>query len=103
MRRDPPDADELARAKSLSTGRFALGLETSGAVMGSLVDLDVYGLPNDALDTFRRRVRAVSLEDVARVARERLHPGRAAIVVVGPAETIRPQLEELGPLSVVVP
>ena len=39
----------------------------------------------------------------ARLARERLHPDRAAIVLVGPAEAIVPQLEGLGPVEVVQP
>ena len=101
MQSEPPDAKELADAKSLQVGSFALGLETSGQVVGSLVNLDVYGLPDDTLDTFRTRVRAVSQETVARLAGELLHPGRAAIVVLGPAEALVPQLEDLGPVEVV--
>ena len=41
--------------------------------------------------------------DVAAAARHRLHPERAAIVVVGPAAALAPQLEGLGPLEVVEP
>jgi zinc protease len=103
MRQEPPTDDELGRAKSLATGRFSLGLETSAAVMGALVDLDVYGLPEDSLDTYRGRVRATTHEDAAAMARERLHPNRAAIVVVGPAAALEPQLEGLGPIEIVEP
>jgi zinc protease len=100
---EPPTEDELRDAKALAVGRFALGLETSSAVLGSLVDLEVYGLPEDSLDTYRGRVRALTTEDTARLARELLHPDRAAIVLVGPAEAIVPQVEDLGAVEVVKP
>jgi zinc protease len=102
-RREPPGADELVWAKTLAIGNFAMGLETSTAVVQSLVDLDIYGLPEDSLDTFRSRVRAVTKDDVERVAQEYLHPDRAAIIVVGPAKDIAPQLEGLGKVEVVKP
>lgn len=103
MQTHPVTEAELRDAKALLVGRFALGLETSAAVVGSLVNLDVYGLPEDSLDTYRARVNAVTTDDTARLARERLHPDRAAIVLVGPAEAILPQLEGLGPVEVVQP
>lgn len=103
IRESPPDAEELAKAQSLRTGSFGLALETSAAVASALVDLDVHGLPEDSLDTFRSRVRAVSPDDTARVARELIHPDRLVIVVVGPAEALVPQLEDLGPVEVVRP
>lgn len=102
-RSEPPGEDELAWARTLATGRFSMGLETSEAVTGAMVDLDVYGLPEDSLDTYRRRVRAVSAEDVARAAEQYLHVERAAIVLVGPAEAIEAQLEGLGPIEIVTP
>ena len=103
MRADPPSEGELSQAKTLAVGNFSLGLETSDAVMAGLVDLDVYGLPEDSLDTYRGRVRAVSLEDAARMANELLHPDRVAIVLVGPAEKLVPQVEDLAPVEVVTP
>jgi len=103
MRSEPPSAEELGWARTLAVGRFARGLETAGDVTGSLVDLDLYGLPEDSLDTYRSRVRAIGEADVAAAARAVLHPERAAIVLVGPAEQLRPQLEGLGAIEVVTP
>ncbi|UCE86120.1 MAG: insulinase family protein [Deltaproteobacteria bacterium] len=98
-----PTPDEVQSAKSGIAGRFVLGLETSDAVVGSLVNLDVYGLPADSLDTFRGRLGRVGVGDVQSAARERLWPERAAIVAVGPAESLRPLLERFGPVRVVEP
>jgi zinc protease len=96
----PVTADELEKFISYNIGRFGLSLETSDAVLSSLVDLDVHALPNDSLDTFRGRVRAVSLDDVTLAAKTRLHPDRAAIIVLGPAEALVPDLEDLGEIEV---
>jgi zinc protease len=102
-RSQPPAEDELSWARTLATGSFSMGLETSDAVTAALVDLDVYGLPEDSLDTYRTRVRAVTPEQIAAVARAHLHPERAAIVLVGPAKAIVPQLDGLGAFEVVKP
>ncbi|MEE3330482.1 MAG: pitrilysin family protein [Myxococcota bacterium] len=103
MRSEPPDEEEIAKAKSLRVGRFGLGLETSGAVVNSLVDLEVHGLPEDALDTFRSKVRAVGPAQVAELSRALIHPDRAAIVLLGPADELVPLVEDLGPVEVVQP
>ena len=99
----PVDAEELAKFISYNVGSFGLSLETSGAMLSSLVDLEVHGLPDDALDTFRARVGATRLEEVQAAAKARLHPERAVIVVLGPAEQLAPQLEGLGPIEIVTP
>ncbi len=103
IRGEPPSGEELAAAKTLLAGRFALGLETSTAVLSGLVDLDVHELPADSLDTYRGRIRAVSAEETAAAARDFVRPQDALIVAVGPAETLVPQLEPFGPVRVVQP
>jgi zinc protease len=103
IRREPPTAPELASVQSQRAGQFALALETSAEVAGALVELDLYGLPPDSLDTYRGRVRAATVAETSAVARELIDPGRASIVVVGPAEQLRPQLAAFGPVEVVQP
>jgi predicted Zn-dependent peptidase len=102
-RREPPAGLELEEIRALQVGQFALGIETSDAVLSSLVNLDIYGLPEDSLDTYRSRVRSVTAADVERLALELLHPDRAAIVLVGPADALAPQLQGLGPIEVIRP
>jgi zinc protease len=96
----PVRPEELAKFRSYNIGRFGLSLETSDAVLSSLVDLEVHDLPKDSLDTYRTRVRAVTLDDVTAAAEIRLHPDRAAIVVLGPAEALVPELQDLGEIEV---
>lgn len=92
----PVTEEEFRKFVSYNVGRFGLSLETSESVLASLVDLEVHGLPEDSLDTFRSRVRDLTLEEVRSAARERLHPDRAAIVILGPASDIEPMLDGLG-------
>jgi len=99
----PQSAAELAKAKSYLVGQFGLGLETSAAVASALVNLDVYGLPADALDTYRARVAAIDVGQTRAVADALLDPGRAAIVLLGPADALAPQFQGLGPVEVVQP
>ncbi len=102
-RQEPPDASELDRARTQAAGGFATSLETSTLIASQLVNLDIHGLPEDSLETYRSRVRAVTEAETAALALELLHPERSAIVVVGPAEELRPQLEGLGPIEIVKP
>jgi zinc protease len=103
VRQEPPSKEELTRVQSQRAGQFALALETSRDVAATLVELEVYGLPRDTLDTYRGRVRAVKPDEVSAVARELIHPERASIVAVGPAELLRPQLEPFGPVEISKP
>jgi zinc protease len=71
---------------------FASNEQTSGAYARAWA----HGLPVDYYATYQQRVQAVGKEEVAKAARERLHPEEMAIVVVGPSQQIAPRLEELG-------
>jgi zinc protease len=89
-------AAELARAQSLRTGQYPRQLETQGALAANLASLYVFGLPFGDLEAYPDRVMAVTLDDVRRIAATYVPTEDAAIVVVGPAATIEPQLAGLG-------
>ena len=103
VRTDPPAGIELERARSLRTGSYPLALETTEAVMAALLDLEVYGLPRDTLDTYRPRMRGISADQVAQTALSLVHPERATIVVVGPAKVLLEPLSSYGAVEVVAP
>jgi len=60
-----------------------------------------HALPLDYYATYQQRVGAVTKDEVAKAARERLHPDQMAIVVVGPSRQIAPGLAalKLGPIE----
>lgn len=96
IRDEAVPADELARAKNY----VALGLprrfETTGGVAAQLADLATYGIDDDFYDGYVARVLAVTSEDVQRVAREHVRPGRSVVVVVGDRATVEEGLRGLG-------
>ena len=91
-----PSGDELDRARDYLAGVFPLRMETTSQLAGRLSELQVYGLPEDYHHGYRDRIRAVDVASVREAIRRDLHPARAAIVVVGDADQIAPEVEALG-------
>lgn len=98
-------ARELRDASDYLAGVFPLGVETTTGVGSRLVSIATYDLPDDYYDRYRERVLGVTAAEILDVARRRIHPERAAIVVTGDAAKIRAPLEALGvgPVEVVDP
>ena len=105
IRHEPVSDEELSLAVSYLDGVFPIRFETTAAIAGGLANVEIFRLPSDYFDTYRARVRAVSADDVLRVARAHLAPERLQVVVVGPPDVLREPLEALaiGPVSVTVP
>ena len=70
--------------------------ETHGQTLQLLTRLVVFGLPDDYYSSFAASLQAVSLEDVHRVATERLDYEHLKILVVGDKDVVEPGLRELG-------
>jgi zinc protease len=87
---------ELADAKAYLTGNFPLTIETPGAIALQVLNVLFYDLDVKDLETYRDRVNAVTVDDIQRVARAYLQPGRLSIALVGDADRIMPQLKRLG-------
>ncbi len=85
---------ELADAKNYLTGVFPLRAETQEGLTNLIVSQELYGLPDDYLQTYRDHVAAVSVADVRRVAKQNVHPEKIAIVIVGDAGEILPQAKD---------
>ncbi|MBI3446984.1 MAG: insulinase family protein [Magnetospirillum sp.] len=83
MRDDGPTEKELADAKTYLNGSFPLQQESTSAVAGLLVQIQVDRLGIDFLDRRKELIEAVSLEDVKRAARRLLDPDALSIVAVG--------------------
>lgn len=96
LRDEGADGDEVARARDYLSGLLPLQLQTTSQLAARLDDLVVYDLPDDYFQHYREHIAAVTPDDVQRVARAHLRPDRLAVVVVGAAADIVPQLEALG-------
>lgn len=85
--------EELQNAKSYLTGVFPIRLETQEGLIDQLLQMQMYNLPADYLHKYRDRVRAVTRDEVQRVARQYITPDRVAIVVVGDYASIQDQIK----------
>jgi zinc protease len=100
IREEPVEPSELEETLSYMIGIYPYTLQTVGDVAKRLEILSVYGLPDDHYDTYLERLAAVTREDLLKGAREHLHPDRIAVVAVGPADVLLPQLEGIGEVTV---
>lgn len=95
MRERGVTAEELEFAKNRTNGTFVTGFETPAQIAAGLVNLVVYGLPEDYFANYLKNVDGVTLADIQRVASQYLDTSRMAIVVVGDVKSIRPGIEQM--------
>ena len=75
---------ELLDAQNYYTGSFPLGYASLDGKLGQVRTMELYGYGMDWLAKFPDKVRAVTLDEVNKAARDRLNPGRYWMVVIGP-------------------
>ncbi|MGQ0765258.1 MAG: M16 family metallopeptidase [Gemmatimonadota bacterium] len=102
VRSAPVPAQELERAQALLELGLPGSLEGTSQIASQMTELATFALSLDALPRFASAVRAVTVADVQRVAREYLTPDRATVVVVGDVARIRKPVEalQLGTITV---
>ncbi|MFP5287599.1 MAG: M16 family metallopeptidase, partial [Thermoanaerobaculia bacterium] len=100
IREELVEPHEMEETLSYMIGVYPYTVQTAGEVAKRLEILSVYGLPDDYYDTYVDRLAAVTREDLLNGAREHLHPDRLAVVAVGPADLLVPQLEGIGEVTV---
>jgi zinc protease len=82
--REPVTDEELETAKSYLTGSFVLRFQKNSQIAEFLLEAEVYGLGFDYLEKYPDFIRAVTVEDVSRVAQTYIDPENLTTVVVGP-------------------
>ena len=90
IRQTPVSEQELATVQAAFIETFPRQFESKQAMVGRFIEDEWTGRDPSYYATIRDRVRAVTLEDIMRVAHEHLHPDRAVILVVGDWEAIAP-------------
>ena len=85
--------EELSLAKDYLEGVFPIRYETTAAIASALATLAIYGLPADFYKTYARRMAAVDAAKVAELAKKYLSTANAAIIVVGEAKEVQPELD----------
>lgn len=87
---------ELDDTKNYLIGVFPALVQTASDIASRLVDMELYGLPEDYFDRYRENIANVTREEITRVAQKYLDPDHLLIVIVGNATQIREPLGSLG-------
>ncbi|MGK7753244.1 MULTISPECIES: M16 family metallopeptidase [unclassified Roseovarius] len=78
--------EELDDAKTYLTGAYPLRFDGNGTIANIAVGMQMDGLGTEYIANRNDKVNAVTLEDINRVARERLLPDKLTFVVTGQPE-----------------
>jgi zinc protease len=100
LRSVPVPAPELSDAQNYVTGVFSMGLATQEGLLSQLAIVALNDLPNDYLETYREKVRALAPEDVLTAARQYFDSANMQIVVVGDRSQIESQARLFGDVEI---
>ena len=100
LRSVPVPEAELADAQNYLSGVFSMGLATQDGLLSQFSTVALNELPDDYLETYRAKVRAVTPEDMLAAARKYFDSANMQIVVVGDRALIESQAALFGDLEV---
>ena len=89
MKREMVSPQELETAKKYLIGSFPLRLNTQSNLASFLAQAEYFGLGLDYPERYPSLIRAVTMEDVLRVARQYLHPDNYILAIVGNQQEIK--------------
>lgn len=78
-----PTAEELKASKQNITGGFPLRLSSNKKIVDYLAMIGFYHLPLDYLESFPKKVEAVTRKQIMEAFQRRVHPDRMLTVIVG--------------------
>jgi zinc protease len=99
MRSLPVTDQELESARSYLTGVFSLGVATQDGVLSQLSTVFLDRLPEDYLETYRARIKALTADDILAAARRHFDSANEQIVLVGDRAQIAEQAALFGPVT----
>jgi len=94
--RQPIPEPELLKARSYAAYSFPGEFETCTDLAAQVLEMQLYGLPDSYFSEYVARLLEVDAASTARAATRTLVPEDMALVVVGDARVVTPQLESLG-------
>jgi zinc protease len=95
----PVTAEEIESARNYLCGIFSLGVATQDGLLGQLSAVYLDRLPEDYLETYRERIRALTVDDVLSAARRHFDSANAQIILVGDREQVAAQAALFGDVS----
>ena len=103
MASEPITDAELAEAKRRVTGGLVMSTQTVDQAAQLRAGITLNDYPLDYYSTYADKIAAVTVQDVQDVMSKYADPKNLSVVIVGPAEVVKPQVENLGVPVEVVP
>ncbi len=100
LRSLPVPESELADAQNYLTGVFSMGLATQDGLLSQIGTVALNELPDDYLETYRDKVRALTPADLQATAQKYLDSANTQIVLVGDRTKIETQATLFGDLEI---
>ncbi|MHB8055519.1 MAG: M16 family metallopeptidase [Candidatus Aminicenantales bacterium] len=92
----PPTPEEFDRAKKGKVLGLAGQWETGQAIGALIREMVSYGLPDDYFETYGKKIKDLTIEQVAAAAKTAVQPNRIVWLVVGDGAKIESALKTLG-------
>jgi zinc protease len=92
----PSTPEELTAAKESSIRSLPGDFETTGAIAGAISSIFVYDYPLDHYAALPEKYEAITQADIARVAKQYLHPDQLIILAAGDRSKIETPLKDAG-------
>ncbi|MCB0543285.1 MAG: insulinase family protein [Saprospiraceae bacterium] len=96
MRNEKVPNDELQVVKNVLTGQFSQSLEQPGTIASFALSTARYNYPADYYEKYLEVLQSVTPDDVMKMAKEYITPGKAHVLVVGNKDDVA---ENLKPFS----
>lgn len=88
--------EELRNAKSFYKGSFARRFERPEIISDQILDIELYGLGDEYLDTFKSKVDAVTKKKINNAILAYIQTESAAIVILGKAQDYAKEIKKIG-------
>ncbi|MGA9327103.1 MAG: pitrilysin family protein [Salegentibacter sp.] len=95
IRNEKVSKEELANAKAKYTGNFVLSLEQPSTVARFALNIEKDNLDKDFYETYLKKLNAVTVEDVQRVAKKYFQADNERIVVTGKGSDVLEGLQNV--------
>lgn len=95
IRTEDVDAQKLEDVKKSFAGTFVLRLENPATVANYALNIELNDLPEDFYENYLKRINAVTVEDVKRVANKYIKPDNLRFVIGGKGADIANALENV--------
>lgn len=98
--------EELKSAKDSIVNSFVFRYATSHAIVTQKMSLEYFGFPDDYLETYTKKISAVTVQDVLEAAKKYLKPDSFSFMVVGSTKDFDQPLSNFGkvqPINLKIP